>query len=84
MTIERRETGFKYGRYTLRVVRVFGEVPHQGRVYRLVEVETHEGQRYLSLRLYNPCGHFIKQLLVEPELAGKLAQLLRIAQGGDA
>ena len=73
MSYPKTATGFRFGRHRLKVLKTFGEVPHNGRTYRLVQVETSLRQKYLSLRLYNGQGRFIKQLLFEPELCPSLA-----------
>ena len=78
--VEKQNTGFRYGRYSLSVLRTIGEVKHKGRTYRLCEVQTQDGLVYLSLRLYNPRGHFIKQMLVEPEVVADLARRVQEAQ----
>lgn len=75
--MDKQTTGFRFGRHRLRAGRTLGAVEHRGRSYRLVEVETETGQGYLSLRLYNARGKFLKQLLFELELRGSLSELLR-------
>ena len=76
-TINKQQTGFRFGKYSLKVVRHFGEVKYNGRTYKLLGVQTHEGQNYLSLRLYNSTGKFIKQLLIEPGLATQMVYLFK-------
>ncbi len=44
-------------------------VKHNGRTYKLLSVQTHDGLPYLCLRLYNGNNHFIKQMLFENEVA---------------
>ena len=79
MPVEKRETGFRFGRYSLRVTRLFGECRCDGRTYKLVQVETQLGASYYALRLYNGRGHFIKQLLFERSVVTQLADLLLVA-----
>jgi hypothetical protein len=74
--IEKRETGFKFGKYSLKVTRRMGCFKYNGRRYVLVEVITNEGQIYNAIRLYNDKGKFIKQLLFEPEIRERLSRLL--------
>lgn len=76
-TINKQQTGFKFGKYRLEVTRHFGEVKYNGRTYKLLGVKTHEGLNYLSLRLYNGTGKFIKQLLIEPALATQMIFLFK-------
>lgn len=75
--INKQQTGFKFGKYRLEVVRQFGEVKYNGRTYKLLGVKTHDGQDYLSLRLYNGTGKFIKQFLIEPGLATQMVHLFK-------
>lgn len=76
MTVEKQRAGFKFGKWRTKVLRQCGEITEDGRTYRLVEVETGEGLRYLALRLYNGNGHFIKQFMFEPWLLDALIDLL--------
>lgn len=76
MTLTKQAAGFKFGQHRLTVLRVVGRVTHKGREYRVVDVLTHDGLEYRSIRLYNEKGHFIKQLLFEPELASQLREAL--------
>jgi len=74
--VEKRATGFRFGRYALTLTRIFGECRCNGRVYKLVEVQTQLGALYYALRLYNARGHFIKQLLFERSVITDLADLV--------
>ena len=74
--IAKQVTGFRFGLHKLQVLREISVVPHNGRTYKLVEVQTNEGQRYLCIRLYNNKGKFIKQLLLDQEVAGDIGQAL--------
>jgi hypothetical protein len=67
--IEKQKTGFKFGKHRLTVTGVIKNWVFHGRTYRLLTVRTHDNLNYVSLRLYNQTGRFIKQLLVEPEIA---------------
>jgi len=73
--VEKQTAGFKYGRYTTAVIRTCGEIEVNGRKYKLVFLRTNDGQYYYSIRLYNPRGHFIKQMLFEPSALGPLKSL---------
>jgi len=73
--MDKQKTGFKFGKYRLTVIAKLGTVQHNGRTYSLVKVQTHDGQIYLSLRLYNAQGRFIKQFLIETELASAIGKL---------
>lgn len=74
--INKQTTGFKFGKYRLQVLKEAGEIIHNSRKYKLVQVKTHDGLVYWSLRLYNPQGKFIKQFLFELELRLQIADLL--------
>lgn len=78
--MDKQPTGFKFGKYPLSVLQALGEIRHNGRTYRLVEVLTFTGERYIALRLYNSQGKFIKQFLMETEVYGKIARLMLAAQ----
>ena len=78
--INKQTTGFKFGKYRLNVVQHLGSVSRNGRSYCLVRVQIHDGQEYISLRLYNSEGKFIKQLLMEQEIAPAIAKLLEGVQ----
>lgn len=75
--IEKQQVGFKFGKYKLTVIKEFGQVQYNGRTYKLVGVRTNNGSDYLSLRLYNGTGKFIKQLLFEVGLATQMIHLLK-------
>ena len=75
MRVEKQTAGFKYGRYTTTVIRTCGEIEVNGRKYKLIFLRINDGQYYYSIRLYNPKGHFIKQMLFEPSVLGSLISL---------
>jgi hypothetical protein len=77
--VDKQEAGFKFGKHRLEVLEQIGEIKHNGRTYRLVRVRTNAGQEYISLRLYNKSGRFIKQFLTEPELSDQIAGLYKQA-----
>lgn len=76
--IAKQAAGFKFGQHRLTVLRVIGSVRHKGREYRVVDVRTHDGLVYRSIRLYNDKGRFIKQLLFEPEITLELRAALGV------
>ena len=76
MNIEKQRTGFRFGKFSLKVLDQLGELEHKKRKYKLVKVQTNDGLIYFSLRLYNEKGKFIKQLLFEPEIRDKISSLL--------
>ena len=78
--MNKQAVGFKYGKNPTKLIQEIGRVDHNGRTYRLCEVEA-DGQRYHALRLYNGQGKFIKQLMTEPDLALQISQLYTIAAG---
>lgn len=74
--MEKQQAGFKFGKYKLTLLSILGQIEHKGRLYRLVRVKISSGEEYLSLRLYNQTGKFIKQFLFETEIHKPLAKLL--------
>jgi hypothetical protein len=74
--IQKNETGFRFGTHRLTVLKEFGQCELNGRKYKVLHVRTHDGLDYLSLRLYNATGKFIKQLLIEPCLAAQFSKIL--------
>jgi len=74
--IHKQKTGFRFGLHRLKVLSEVGRIVYLSRTYRVVFVETETGKRYLAIRLYNEKGKFIKQFLVEPEIASQVGRLL--------
>ncbi len=74
--IKKQQTGFKFGEHRLTVLKELGCVVYKERKYKLLQVQTHDGLIYNTLRLYNASGKFIKQLLFEPEIQRSLSMLL--------
>lgn len=74
--VNKQQAGFRFGVHRLTVEATLGETQFKWRTYRLVRVRTHDGLPYLSIRLYNAAGKFIKQLLLEQEVAAPLSSLL--------
>ena len=74
--IQKQKTGFKFGKFRLKVLEEYGEVIHNGRKYKLVKVQTNDNLEYISLRLYNKNNKFIKQLLMEPGVIEGIISLL--------
>ena len=70
--ITKQQTGFKFGKYSVEVINQIAHYPYNGRVYKLLRVRTSDGLEYISLRLYNSSGRFIKQMMVEPQIAGQI------------
>jgi hypothetical protein len=74
--IAKQQTGFRLGTHRLTVVEELAKIVHNGRTYKILRVQTHDGLPYLSMRLYNQTGKFIKQLLIEPCLAAQFSLAL--------
>ncbi len=60
----------------LKVLETISQHTYNGRTYKLLKVETHDGLPYLCLRLYNASNRFIKQFLFEEPVASWLQQAL--------
>ena len=73
--MDKIETGFKFGKNKVEVLEQLGEVNHNGKTYRLLKVRV-DDKEYISERLYNAHGKFIKQFMLEPEVGPKLGRLL--------
>ena len=77
--ISKQQTGFRFGKYRLKVLQEFETIHYEGRTYKIVEVQTDGAERYISLRLYNGSGKFIKQFLMEPKVAQAIGFILHLA-----
>jgi hypothetical protein len=77
LKVEKRKSGFFYGKYSLKVIETIGEVEHNKRKYKFLKVQTQDTMQYFCIRLYNEKGKFIKQFLFEPEILNKLICLLQ-------
>lgn len=73
--VEKQETGFRFGKNKVKVIEKIGSIPHNGRRYDLYRVIA-DGKEYISQRLYNAQGKFIKQFMLEPEVAPRMGSLL--------
>ncbi len=74
--IEKQQTGFRFGKYKTKLIRVCGEKVINGRTYRFVLLETSDGLLYYAWRLYNSTGRFIKQFLFEPQMLSGMTTLM--------
>jgi len=77
--MDKREAGFKFGVNRTKFIRQCGELPHNGRTYKLALVEA-DNSPYYALRLYNGKGKFIKQFMFEIAIIGKVIDLLEIEE----
>jgi hypothetical protein len=68
--------GFRYGTHTLEVLREYAALSYNGGTYKIVLVKTDEEQQYISIKLFNKDGSFVRQFLMEPEIAGKVGNEL--------
>lgn len=65
------------GKHRVEVLQTLGEAKHDGRTYRVLReriVDT--GDEYVSIRLYNAQGRFIKRFMLDPEVTLEVGQLL--------
>lgn len=77
--INKQATGFRFGQHPLKVLDEFGEAKYHGRSYKIVRVQTAAAEHYISIRLYNDTGKFIKQFLMEPPVAQSIGYILNLA-----
>lgn len=87
--VEKRQTGFKFGKHKTKVLAEVGEVKSiAGKVYKMVVLQTEDGNVYDCLRLYNKDGKFIKQFLMDLEVTTHVAHLMIAShtrtKGGEA
>ena len=67
----------KEQKHKMTIVRPLGEHRHKGRTYRVsIERVVDTGDDYVTVRLYNKEGKFIKRFAIEPEAAAQVAQLI--------
>ena len=60
----------------LEVLQEYAALPYNGGTYKIVLVKTDEDQKYISIKLFNKDGSFVRQFLMEPEIAGKIGNEL--------
>ena len=75
-SINKQRNGFRYSAYSLEILREYATLSHNGRTYKIVMVKTDEGQKYIAIKQYNEAGEFLRQLLLEPEIAGRIGNEL--------
>ncbi|MCK4964249.1 MAG: hypothetical protein KAH98_00715 [Dehalococcoidia bacterium] len=74
--INRPQNGFRYGVNTLEVLQEFATFTNDSKTYKIVLVRTDQDQNYISIKLYNRDGKFVRQFLIEPEIAGRIGKEL--------
>jgi len=77
LKINKMPTGFRFGKYKLKVVKRCYSFSVDGRTYVGMKVETHEGIIYNAIRLYNSKGKFIKQFLFEECVEEEMIKLIK-------
>ena len=75
-SINNQRNGFRYGAYSLEILREYATLSYNGGTYKIVMVKTDEGQKYIAIKQYNEVGEFLRQLLIEPEIAGRIGNEL--------
>ena len=75
-SINKQRNGHRYGAYSLEILREYAALSYNGGTYKIVLVKTDEDQKYISIKLFNKDGSFVRQLLMEPEIAGKIGNEL--------
>ena len=74
--MNKQRNGFRYGAYSLEILREYAALSYNGGAYKIVLVKTDEDQKYIAIKQYNEAGEFIRQLLIEPEIAGRIGNEL--------
>lgn len=59
-----------------KLIESLGEVVHNGRTYKVAREQVASGEIYLSLKLYNAAGKFIKRFMIDEEIAAKIGLIL--------
>ena len=75
-SINKQRDGFRYGSYSLEILREYAALSYNGGKYKIVLVKTDEDQNYIAIKQYNEAGEFLRQLLIEPEIAGRIGNEL--------
>ena len=75
-SINNQRNGFRYGAYSLEILREYATLSYNGGTYKIVMVKTDEDQKYIAIKQYNEVGEFLRQLLIEPEIAGRIGNEL--------
>jgi hypothetical protein len=75
-SINKQRNGFRYGAHSLEILHEYTALSYNGGTYKIVLVKTDEDQKYIAIKQYNGSGEFIRQLLIEPEIAGRLGNEL--------
>ncbi len=68
--------GYRYGTHMLEVLQEYAALSYNGGTYKIVMVKTDEDQKYIAIKQYNEVGEFLRQLLIEPEIAGRIGNEL--------
>ena len=75
-SINKQRNGHRYGAYSLEILREYATLSYNGGTYKIVLVKTDEDQKYIAIKQYNEAGEFLRQLLIDPEIAGKIGNEL--------
>ena len=75
-SINKQRNGHRYGAYSLEILREYSALSYNGVTYKIVLVKTDEDQKYIAIKQYNEAGDFLRQLLIEPEIAGRIGNEL--------
>lgn len=59
-----------------KLIDALGEVAHNGRTYKVAREQVATGEIYLSIKLYNATGKFIKRLMIDEDIAAKIGVIL--------
>jgi hypothetical protein len=59
------------------VLEDLGEVKYEGRKYKVAKEQVSSGATYISIKLYNALGKFIKRLMIDEGCAPEIGYILR-------
>jgi DUF917 family protein len=59
-----------------KLIDALGEVIHNGRTYKVAREQVATGEVYVSLKLYNATGKFIKRFMLDEEVTAEIGRIL--------
>ena len=60
-SINNQRNGFRYGAYSLEILREYATLSYNGGTYKIVMVKTDEDQKYIAIKQYNEVGEFLRR-----------------------
>jgi hypothetical protein len=76
MKINKQRNGLRYGAYRLEILCEYAALSYNDGTYKIVLVKTDADKKYIAIKHYNEVGEFLRQLLIELEIAGRIGNEL--------